>query len=278
MNWLRARAVFDAKPGDFSVVHEIFESHGCSGTIEGDNPASLSGFFTETDSAGDVTAVLGKALLDQGATSVSFESVPEEDWAETWKQFFRPRSIGKRFLIKPSWEEAEAGEKLVIELDPGQAFGTGEHPTTRMCVALLEDAISAGDTVLDVGCGSGVLAIAAGRLGANKIIATEIDPPAADVARRNLKRNGVTAQLATTGTIPAEVPPCDVVVSNIVSAVLIKLAPEIARVVKIGGTWILSGVIPDNWPDVLAAANTCGFDLSETTIQDGWLAALLIRR
>ncbi len=270
--------MFDAKSDDFSVVHEIFESYGCSGTIEGDNPASLSGFFAETDSAGQVAAKLGKALLDQCATSVSYESVPEEDWAETWKQFFKPRPIGKRFLIKPSWEEAEAGEKLVIELDPGQAFGTGDHPTTRMCVALLEEAILDGDTVLDVGCGSGVLAIAAGRLGAGKIIATEIDPPAADVARANLERNGVVADVTTTETIPAATPPCDLVVSNIVSAVLIRLAADIARVMKSGGKWILSGVIPDNWPDVLKSANTCGFDVSETRTEDGWVAALLIRR
>ncbi len=277
MNWLCAVAHFSKRPDDWSAVHEIFSRNGCAGTVEQDEPPQMSAYFFEDESAGKIVAALGKELLDFGASEVSFDSVPEEDWAETWKQFFKPRQIGSRFLIKPTWEDAEADGRIVIELNPGQAFGTGEHPTTRLCLCFLEEIVKPGDVVADLGCGSGILSIAAAKLGASEVHATEIDSAAVAATFLNAALNGVSINL-NAGSDVSHFPPCDVVVSNIVSAAIIKLAPELPRLVKAGGTWIISGVIPDNWQDVREAIEKVGLELAELREEDGWLAASLIRR
>lgn len=273
-NWICVRAEFSAAQLDFSAIHEIFEQHGCGGTVE--DSRAISGYVFEDGRADETIAGLGKALLDVGACDVIAELVPEEDWANAWKQFFKPRAVGKRLLIKPSWEDAETEGKLVIELDPGQAFGTGEHPTTRLCLEMLEDAAAPGMSVADIGCGSGVLAIAAARLGASKVYALEIEPAAAAAARMNFDINHVDVELVESGTVP-NWPPADIAVSNIVSAVIIRMAPDISRIVGPGGKWILSGVIPDNWSDVLAAAEKSNFRLDEKREEDGWLGAIFSR-
>lgn len=269
------RGIFEIAPADWSRIHEIFSEHGCAGTIEECSPCAMSGYLYEDAQALCVCATLSSRLLDAGASEVTVERVEEKNWAEVWKNFFKPRKVGKRLLIKPSWEGANDSESLVIELDPGQAFGTGEHPTTRLCLELLEEILCAGDTVADVGCGSGILSVAANLLGAGKIYATESDPASAEAARQNFQLNNVHAQIQCTADIPAEFPECDVVVSNIISAVLIRLAGQIARIVKPGTWWILSGVIADNWPDVKIAAEKAGFSLVDLREEDGWLAARL---
>src|SRR5688572_27816077 len=183
-----------------------------------------------------------------GAERIVVDRVPEEDWSESWKQFFKPREVGKGFMVKPTWEAIGATDRAVIELDPGQAFGTGEHATTQLCLAMLEEAIEAGDSVIDVGCGSGILSIAAAKLGA-KVKATEIDPTAAQTAAENAARNGVSVEVLVCDGLPDGLDPADVVVSNIVSATIIRLAPAIARLTKEGGVWIASGIIPANLSD-----------------------------
>ena len=273
MNWLCAAAYFSEKPDDWSAVHEIFARNGCGGTVEQDEPPKMSAYFFEGETAGKTVAVLGKELLDYGAKEVTFDRVPEEDWSESWKQFFKPRQIGNRFLIKPSWEEAEADGRIVIELDPGQAFGTGEHPTTRLCLCLLEEFVKPGDVVADLGCGSGILSIAAAKLGTSAVFATEIDAAAVASCFSNAELNRVNVHL-NSGSDFSGFPQCDVVVSNIVSATLIRLAPDVSRLIRTGGTWIISGVIPDNWEDVKGAAEKAGFELTERREEDGWFAAV----
>jgi ribosomal protein L11 methyltransferase len=310
VNWICAEAKLTTPLADASIWHGIFEQFGCGGTVEQASPPTISAYLFEDATANETIASLGKALLDAGAAEVTFNRVSEEDWAETWKQFFKAREVGKRLLIKPSWEDVEPGDRLVIELDPGQAFGTGEHPTTRLCLELIEEVFLTPEpetqtpkpettkpkTVADIGCGSGVLSIAAAKLGAIRLFATEIDPAAAEAARANFLRNRVEVDLRTTGDIPAEPgfdivsaePGFDVVVSaefgfdlvvsNIISAVLIKLAPDIARITNPGGLWLLSGVIEANWGDVEDAATRAGFDLVSKREEEGWIAAVLRRR
>jgi ribosomal protein L11 methyltransferase len=235
----------------------------------------MSGYVFEQAGAGAIVEALKVGLLASGAREVHTNVIPEEDWAESWKQYFKPRKLGDCFLVLPSWEETPpGGEDLSpIHLDPGQAFGTGDHATTRLCIEYLEQKLGVGDTVLDIGCGSGILSIAAAKLGAENVYATEIDASAAEAARANFERNEVSVYLWQTGDIPDEVPECDLVVSNLVSAILIRIAPAVSRVLPAGGTWILSGVIPDNFADVERAARRAGFTLRERKDEEGWIAA-----
>jgi ribosomal protein L11 methyltransferase len=202
--------------------------------------------------------------------------VPEVDWAEAWKQFFVPRTVG-RFFVRPSWEEAPVPEGLVeIVLDPGQAFGTGDHPTTRMCLELVGETVTAGARVADIGSGSGILSIAAAKLGA-EVEGVDLDAPSVEAARENAARNGVSAEFRLgTGFEPLE-GTYDVVLSNIISAALIGLAPVTAARVRPGGAWIVSGVIQDNWADVLSAAEAAGFRLDRRLEEGEWVAARLFR-
>ena len=164
-NWVRVSAQVLPIPQDWSIYADAFDSHGCPGSIiEGD---TISGYLTDLPGAGPVTETLKAELVRLGAEVVDVSIVPEQDWSELWKIHFKPRRIGQHFVICPTWESFESGPgDFVITLDPGQAFGTGDHPTTRLCLRLLETSNPAGLSVSDIGCGSGVLAIAASLLGA----------------------------------------------------------------------------------------------------------------
>ena len=256
----------------------VFESHDIDGTVVTDSPPTISSYAVNLDKSRIGT--IEKAFLDSAATSVTFEEVAEENWAESWKQFFKVKRIGKHFLVCPTWEEAELepGDHLLL-LDPGQSFGTGDHPTTCMCLQLLETENISGKTVADVGCGSGILSVAAGRLGAASITSTDVDEICVVSTRENADRNNI--ELTTwqgkgfEGYAPGQ--QFDLVLSNIISSALIMLASEAAQRVKPGGSWIVSGILEMNWPDVFEAANKQGFQLV-TKIQEGeWVAAKLSR-
>lgn len=276
MNWICLRANLPEAPEDFSALHEVFAAHGLEATVEHDDPPGMSAYFCESAHTNERIARLGEALMAFGAQRIVVEKVPEEDWSESWKQFFKPREVGKGFLVKPTWEPVGATARTVIELDPGQAFGTGEHATTQLCLSMLEEAVEPGAVVIDIGCGTGILAIAAAKLGA-AVHATEVDPQAAAVAAENAARNGVSMGLQVCDGVPPGLPAADVVVSNIVSATLIRLAPAIGGAVKEGGVWIASGIIPANLPDVLLAAETAGFSEVSRREEGGWVGICLRR-
>jgi len=183
-------------------------------------------------------------------------------------------------VIRPEWETFEAeADDIVIVLDPGQAFGTGDHPTTRMCLELLDALDLHGLDVADIGCGSGILAVAACRLGARSVVGVDIDGVAVEASAENAARNGVSFDvLAGKGfePLPSEAT-YDLVVSNIISAALIVLAPEASGRVRPGGRWVVSGVIRNNWPDVAAAAERAGFQVDDVREEGDWVAASLIR-
>ena len=281
MNWICAKAEFGEAPEDWSAVHEIFAAHGCGGTVEHPEPPGMSAYYYDGERSSEIITSLKKRLMDIGATTVSFDVVPDENWEESWRSFFKPRRIGKRFVVTPSWKTKPLRDTrkddLVITLDPGQAFGTGDHATTRLCLSMLEEEIDVGDIVADLGCGAGILSIGAVLLGASAVYATEVDPPAVASARDNFKRNGVPVNLFETNTAPEGIPLCDVVVSNIDSAVLIRLSSDVARIVRPGGVWIISGVIPDNWDEVLTAAERSGFIFVYKREEEGWVAAAFRR-
>ena len=177
-------------------------------------------------------------------------------------------------MVRPTWEEfASSPDDLSIVLDPGQAFGTGDHPTTRLCLELMENVAISGKTVLDIGCGSGILSIGACLLGAKTVLAIDIDPIAVEVAKENRELNGVTFEAIAGEGLSGLKGDWDVAISNIISATLVRIARDVRDVLNDDSRWIVSGIIVDNWPDVKLAAEKAGFTLLERREEDGWVAA-----
>lgn len=276
MRWQRVAAIFEEAPADWSTVTHVYAGWGCEGTEVVDRPPTMLGYVPLVPGWEARVNGLVASLEAAGAREVQTATVQEEDWAESWKAHFPPMRIGSHWVVLPSWESADlAPGDLELVLDPGQAFGTGDHPTTRMCLELLEDAPIAGRSVLDVGCGSGILSIAAAKLGAASVVAVDIEPGAVEVARANAVRNGVAIECReqdALGDAEGEAR-WDVILSNIISATLIRIAPLVRQRLAPGGVWIVSGVIRANWPDVRAAAERCGMELEDLREEGEWLAA-----
>ena len=202
----------------------------------------------------------------------------EDEWRDVWKQYFAPRKVG-RFVIVPSWEKYTAGpDEIVLDMDPGRAFGTGGHPSTRLCLVAITE-LESCERFLDVGCGSGVLAIACARLFPEATgIAVDVDSDAVDVSRENAMRNAVLERISVSATPVSEVHgPFDVVTANILPDVLIPLAAEIAARVGDGGTLILSGILRDLADGVEAAYVACGLTTRARLDEEGWRALVMTR-
>ena len=211
-----------------------------------------------------------------GTLELRVTSVDEQDWANAWKKYYKPLRAGRSLVIRPFWEDYEPrpGDR-VVTIDPGMAFGTGTHETTAMCLSLLEDFIKPGDRVLDVGCGSGILSIAALRLGAREADAADIDPLAVKIARDNGARNGYGPEqlCVQTGSLTETARgryTC--IVSNIIADVIITLCAEAGSFLADGGVWLCSGIIADREADVLAAFVQHGFSVLRREQQKEWLA------
>jgi len=274
--WIEVKAHLATAPLDWSAWDEIFADHGVNGTVQTDEPPTLSGYVAPGSE--HMMDDLKAKLLEFGAKEVTQSEVPEVDWAEAWKQFFVPRRVGNQFMVVPSWTEfePEPGD-LVITLDPGQAFGTGDHPTSRGCLELLEREGAAGKDIADIGCGSGILSVGAGLLRARTIVGVDTEPVSVASSRENLTRNGIKGTIYLgAGFEPLPINDTyDLVLSNIISAALIGIAHEAARRVRPGGAWIISGIIESNWPDVLDKATRCGFTLVDHLQEGDWVAARL---
>ena len=216
-----------------------------------------------------------------GPSEVTIRWVEDSDWSGAWKSFFKPLEVG-RILVKPSWEEVEPRPgQVVVEIDPGMAFGTGNHPTTKLCLLALQKHVRGGERVMDVGTGSGILAIAAAKLGAARVTATEIDRAVAEVARDNVRRNAVAGQVGVVeveSDSPAgEDRSVDVAVVNITADAIIDLAPELVRVVAPGGVLIVSGLVEERAREVAARLAEPGFTQVERMVDEGWIALVLRR-
>lgn len=224
--------------------------------------------------------------FDLGTLAMTVSVRDDEDWANNWKQYYKPLEIGDRLLVLPSWEPKPATGRTVLKLDPGLAFGTGAHHTTRMCLEFLESTVRAGDTALDLGCGSGILSIAAQLLGASEAVAVDIDPIAEHIARENAEMNGIGEAgyrieigdvLTDTDLQRRILSRYDVVVANIVADVIIRLAPFAYPCCKPGGPFIVSGVIDERRDEVREALCRAGFAVEAEKAAEGWVA-LLARR
>lgn len=204
----------------------------------------------------------------------TFHPIAEEDWAKAWKKQLKVLHIGQRIVIQPSWlDYTPAPGEIIIRLDPGMAFGTGLHPTTQMCLAALEELVNPGTHVLDLGAGSGILAIAAAKLGAGYVLAVDTDPIAVKTARDNVATNEVqeTVKLAH-GSLTDVTEDYDLVVVNILAKVIVEMAQQgLAKRVRPGGTLIAAGIISDQKPQVIAAIEQAGLTLTGQQWIDDWV-------
>jgi len=205
--------------------------------------------------------------------------VEEEDWQNAWKEHFHPLRIGRHLVICPTWRTVETSESdILIHLDPGMAFGTGHHPTTRTCMEILERDTKPGDRILDVGCGSGILSVVAVKVGATSALGLEIDPVAARAGEENVRINGIEDKVQIVqGTLPsplAEARSFDIVAANISAKVVTDLAQHLIDSVAIGGKLIAGGIIEPHVEDVTKALNAVGASIDETFIDGDWVTLL----
>lgn len=210
-----------------------------------------------------------------GDSQVVLADVHEEDWANNWKQYYKPTRIGSHIIIKPTWESyMPQDDDIVIELDPGMAFGTGTHESTALCLELMEKHITQGCVVIDVGCGSGVLSIAAAKLGAQRVWGLDIDPVAIRVAQDNVKLNRLEDKVSIhrSDLLKDTDAIADVVVANIVADVIIKLLPDLPSHLKKQGVFIASGIIKDKAQQVENAIEEMDMIIEDITQAGEWVA------
>lgn len=213
--------------------------------------------------------------FDAGKRALEIANVREEDWAENWKKYYKPFRVGRHLVVRPVWEkyEPQAGDKI-ISIDPGMAFGNGTHETTSMCLGLVEDYIKPGDTVLDVGTGSGILAIASVLMGAQSALGIDLDPVAVRVANENIERNGLSGRVhAQVGDLVKGIDTqADVVFANIIADAVILLSRAVRAHMKPGGVFVCSGIILEREQDVLDALAEAGFTVDRIEHRGEWSA------
>ncbi|AZQ41173.1 50S ribosomal protein L11 methyltransferase [Streptococcus periodonticum] len=252
--------------------------------VEQSERVRITGYYPDSVDIEDIAAQANERLaeldgfgLETGDIELTRQELAEEDWADNWKKYFEPARITHDLTIVPSWTDYEVttGEKI-IKLDPGMAFGTGTHPTTKMSLFALEQVLRGGETVLDVGTGSGVLSIASSLLGAKEIFAYDLDDVAVRVAQENIALNAGTENIhVAAGDLLKDVAiEADVIVANILADILVNLTDDAYRLLKDEGYLIMSGIISEKWNLVRESAEAAGFFLETHMIQGEWNACV----
>lgn len=220
-----------------------------------------------------------------GRLEVELKSVKEEDWANNWKQYFKPLKVGNKLLVKPSWEEYDGSDsRTILEIDPASSFGTGQHNTTKLCLELLEKAVKGNEKILDLGCGSGILSIGGILLGAESAVAVDIEENAVTTAVENAEKNNISQDCykAFCGDIISDVDlrneisgQYDIITANIVADVLIAMSSLFSSFLKPKSILIISGIITERKSEVVDVVTSAGFEVIEEAEGDGWAAVML---
>ncbi|MGM1020952.1 MAG: 50S ribosomal protein L11 methyltransferase [Bacillota bacterium] len=260
--------------------------------------ATIKGYFAEEVDMDGIRAQIEPRVeelrtfdIDPGEVRYELKTVNEDDWANAWKQYFKPLRVSDRLTIKPTWEayEPASEDEKIIELDPGMAFGTGTHPTTSLCLRALESVIKGGEEVIDVGTGSGILAIGAVQLGAKHVLALDLDPVAVSSARENTHLNGLEDRItikesdllsvlnASDPTLGIQLP-VKLVVANILAEIILLFIDDVYKALEPGGIYIASGIWKNKEEVVENALKAAGFDIAETCRDEDWLAFVARKR
>jgi len=292
VRWLELSARVDAEaveavsevfsrvaPGGVAIEPEIREVSD-EAVVSGPS-AVVRAYIPLDEQAGERQRVVAEGLWHLRAIwpvgDLEAREIAEDDWSAAWKRHYRTFRVGRRLVIRPSWlDDAPRPGDVVVTIDPGSAFGTGLHPTTRRCLALLEEVVHPGADVLDVGTGSGILALAAAALGARHIVATDIDPIAVETARANVRASGAEERIQVLAGSVEAVPPgelYDIVVANIIARVILELAPALRARLRPGGSLIAGGIIADRADEVAGRLTDLGLCLRRFTDGD-WITLL----
>ena len=283
MRWAEIGIETTAQAQD--AVAELLMESGCGGTaISGEAPVIVKCYLPVDDRLEQRLLSIQARVkdlagfgLEAGSGEITVKYAGDEDWAEAWKQFFHTLRVGKRIVIKPTWEEyrPQFGD-LIIEIDPGMAFGTGNHPTTQLCLELLEKYLKRRSVVVDFGAGSGILALAAAKLGASLVIAFDSDELAVQAARKNVVHNNLEEAIEVHQTDgPSFIGgPVDLVAANLLARTIIDQSQELARLLRTGGILIATGIIQERSAEVQQALRDAGFEIVESPTSGEWVAVV----
>lgn len=247
------------------------------------NAAVVKGYFAQEDNIEEIVKYIEGKLqelremgIDLGEGKVQEQEIYEQDWANNWKKYYKPTKISEKVVVKPTWEEYEKKDgELIIELDPGMAFGTGTHETTRMCIKALEENLTVESTVFDIGTGSGILAIGAKILGAKDVIAVDLDPVAVDAAKSNVAINNVEGIEVLEGNLMDVVEgKADIVVANIIADIIKFVCADVKNFLKPNGKFICSGIILDRRQDVEEKLKEVGYNILEVKNEGEWVCII----
>jgi len=299
MKWSEVKVIFDSKDKEFAadLISNIFYELGLTGVVieDADMPLSpdgpadhplprrnaVSAYLPKTENLSNNMGFIKERLLELSRqyhirNRIVCRDIDETDWAESWKEYFWPQKIGKKIVIKPSWREyVPQPDDIIVEIDPGMAFGTGTHPTTSLCLQLIETYLQKGDAFLDVGTGSGILMIAAAKLGAARLTGIDNDVLAVEIAGKNLLLNDIDPKkfdVLAADLVVTVNEKFHFITANILTETIVRLLDQIRNILIDGGVFVCSGIIEEKKDLVLVKMEKSGFDILDTVIQEKWVA------